>query len=106
MQLTQSSLGIGTAVAASIASAAIDCAQMNKLSFQLNQTSAAVSFAATIQMSNDGINWVDTTTTAAITASSNIMLTLVDAPCRFYRLNLVRTSGTLTAVSAIFNGKF
>ena len=105
MQLTQVMTEIPASVGVTTASRQVDCAQMNKVCFQVTSTGTA-SFAATIQKSNDGINWVDTAGTAPIAAPGTVMPEVSNFTARYCRLNLVFTSGTLTNTVVIFNGKF
>ncbi len=95
---------IPATVAATTATDKIDCERMTHVSFQVTQTAAGVSYAATIQASNDGTNWADTTTTATITGAGTVILERTGCCSRYYRLNLVKTTGSLTAVQVIASG--
>jgi len=104
--LTQPSLGFGSSLSATANGASIDCQNMSKLSFQVTQTAGSVSWSAVLQLSNDNVNWSDSTATASITAAGSSYIEKVDVAARYCRLRLVRTSGTLTGFTAVFNGKF
>lgn len=106
MYLPSYNLNIAQSIAATTASDRIDAERMSHISFQVTQTAAGVSFAATIQQSNDGINWADTASTVAIAAAGTFYVEKSGACARFYRVNLVRTSGTLTGTVVVANGKF
>lgn len=104
--LTQSSLGFGASLAASANSIGMDCQNMSKVSFQITHSGGTVDWDATIEESNDGTNWVATDSTVAISASGSVLVDRIDVCSRYVRLALVRTSGTLTGLSTVFNGKF
>ena len=105
MQLTQKMTDIPASVSVTTASIPVDCAQMNKICFQVTSTGAAT-VAADIQQSNDGVNWLNTGNTAAITVTGTVLVEDTAFPARYCRLNLVVSSGSLTNVSVVFNGKF
>jgi len=101
--LTQPSLGYPASLSATQVSSAVDCQNMSKASFQVTATAPGTS-TAQLQVSNDGVNWVSLGTPTALTAGT-IMVEKVDLTQRYCRLNLAVTSGTVTGLSVIFNGK-
>ncbi len=101
--LTQSSLGLPNSASTSQQSTPVDCQNMGKVSFQVTATAPGTS-TAQLQVSNDGANWVSLGTPTSLVAGS-IMVEKVDLTQRYCRLNLVVTSGTVTGLTAVFNGK-
>lgn len=96
----------GTSVAASVATDMIDATFIDKVSAQVEITTAGgVTWTAALQGSNDGITWVDTQTPTNVTGSVNLMFSIADATSRYYRVNLVRTSGTLSTAAVRMFGK-
>ena len=100
MRITDYTLYNGAAVAASEATSAIEMEQSIGLSVQTVYTSTTASFVLTLQVSNDGTTYIDTAQTLTITNTSGaVMLTLVDFMHKYARVNIVRTSGTLTTLT-------
>ena len=71
------------------------------VSIQAAWTATTASFALTLQMSNDNATWSDFTSATAISnASGDVMWHLDSKDALYWRIKSVRTSGTLTTLSA------
>lgn len=104
MFLTQPSLGFPSSLSVSQVSEEIDCKQLGRVSFQVTGA-GTFSVTAQIEVSNDNLNWVGLGTPTALIVGT-IIVEKVDLTTRYCRLSLVRTSGTVTGLSTVFNGKF
>lgn len=94
------------ALTASSATVAIDLQNMSKISFQVTQSASGVDWDGTIEESNDGVAWMPTSDTVNMLASGSFMVDRVDVCARYCRLNLAKTTGNLSDVVVVFNGKF
>lgn len=89
-----------TGLAASAQTNDIDATFMDKVSAQVEIiTAGGVTWTGVLQGSNDGVTWVDTQTPTSITNTVNLIFSISDATSRYYRVSLVRTSGTLSTVN-------
>lgn len=71
------------------------------VSVQAVWTATTASFAVKLQMSNDGSTWSDFTTATTITnADGSVMWSVDYQDALYWRVNSVRTSGTLTTLKA------
>lgn len=71
------------------------------VSIQAVWTATMASFAVKLQCSNDGATWDDFTTATSISdASGAVMWHLDSKDARYWRINVARTSGTLTTFKA------
>jgi hypothetical protein len=105
-KLTLDTLFSGTSQAASFSSEVVNFSYLNQGSFQVVITTAGgVTWTAAVQGSNDGVTFIDTATPTAVTGSTNLMLSIADLTSVYYRVNFVRTAGTLSTVSVIAAGK-
>ena len=95
----------GSALVASFSSDVVDLKHLNAASFQVVMTCSGVSWTVAVQGSNDGVTYIDTATPTAVTTSVNLMLSIADVTSRYYRVNFVRTSGTMTTASVVFAAK-
>lgn len=86
-----------------IASANTDRIEMEQaigLAIQVTWASGTASATATLQVSNDGTNWANTSITQTILNNSGTgMLEKVDFMQRYARVALTHTSGTITSLS-------
>lgn len=78
---------------------------LNAASFQVTTTSGTVSWAISVQGSNDNTTFIDTATPTPITTSSNLMFSIANVTSRYYRVAFTRTSGTLTTAVVSFVAK-
>lgn len=89
-----------------IASSAIQCLQTTKLAVQCTYVVTTGSFTLQLQESNDGVSWADVSGgSQAVTATGNAMIKVADAVSLFYRVNIVRTSGTLDSLIILAHAK-
>jgi hypothetical protein len=90
----------GTSLAATTATPSLDLKKWHMGSFQISITvGAAISWTVAVQGSNDGVTWVNTATPTAVTGATDLVLSISDLTSRYYRVNLVRTSGTISTIS-------
>lgn len=95
-----------TSVVASTASDSVEVSTILNLSVQVIWTSTTASFTLTLQESNNGTDWVDTNQTATVNNnSSSAIFKVADSAVKYIRVNVARTSGTLTTIKAIYEGK-
>lgn len=95
-----------SALSASAATDSIDATFIDKVSAQVEITTAGgVTWTAALQGSNDGLTWVDTQTPTNVTGTVNLMFSVADATSRYYRVNLVRSGGTLSTIAVRLFGK-
>jgi hypothetical protein len=88
------------AVTADTDSNTIEMLQMTSLSVQIVATGTTVTYDFTLYESNDGIKYKATSTTAALSATSGeqiLFLKLTDAPSRFYKVFIDKTTNNLTS---------
>jgi hypothetical protein len=90
---------------ASYSSSVVDLTLYHSASVQVTVTCSGVTWTVAIQGSNDGVNFADTAIPTAITNSTTIVLSVADLTSRFYRLNFVRTGGTLTTEVSTYCAK-
>ena len=85
-----------TAVAAPVNTDAIDMEQQIGLSVQMTWTSSTATAVATLQTSNDGVNWVDTASTVSVSNDSGSeMLYATDFHFKYARVNVNVTAGSI-----------
>ena len=103
---TQDEIYSGSSLSATTTSSSVDCRFLNQGSFMVViTTGGAVSWTVAVQGSNDDSTFINLTTPTAVTGTTNLLFEIPDMTCLFYRINLTRTSGTLTTVSALFGAK-
>lgn len=88
------------AVTADTYSSVIEMLQMTSLSVQIVAAGTTVTYDFTLYESNDNTNWSATSTTAALAATSGtqvLCLKLVDAPSRYYKVLIDKTTNNLTS---------
>lgn len=91
-------------VGAATQSSAVDVAECNNIALHVVY-SGTLSGSASIQGSNDGINFADVTSTSAIsTGAGNVMVQCPNTGFRYARANINYTSGSAT-VTAYLSGK-
>lgn len=85
----------------------IDLSNLKGISAHVIWTSTTASFTVKLQLSNDdGLNWVDHTTSQAILNNNGTaMINYPDLHAKAARVVVVRTSGTLTTVKVHVSGK-
>lgn len=93
-------LMFNAAVTADINSASIEMLQNTSLSVQIVAAGTTVTYAFTLYESNDGVNWAATAATASLSATSGtqvLFLKLTEAPSRYYRVFIDKTTNDLTS---------
>lgn len=91
-------------VGAATQSASIDVSEVVNLSLHVIY-SGTLSGSASIQGSNDNVNFADVTSTAVISSGAgNVMINIPNIGFRYARANINYTSGSAT-VSAYMSGK-
>lgn len=81
-------------------SSVIEMLQNTSLSVQIVAAGTTVTYAFTLYESNDGVNYSATSTTASLTATSGtqiLFLKLTDAPSRYYKVFIDKTTNNLTS---------
>lgn len=88
------------AVTDDVYSSHIEMLQNTSLSIQIVAAGTSVTYAFILQESNDGVNYLATSTTAALSATSGtqvLFLKLTEAPSKFYRVLIGKTTNNLTS---------
>lgn len=88
------------AVTDDVYSSAIEMLQNTSLSVQIVAAGTTVTYAFTLYESNDGVNYAATSTTASLSATSGtqiLFLKLTDAPSRYYKVFIDKTTNDLTS---------
>lgn len=88
------------AVTADTYSSVIEMLQNTSLSVQIVADGTTVTYAFTLYESNDGVNYLATSTTASLTATSGaqvLFLKLTSAPSRYYKVFIDKTTNNLTS---------
>lgn len=86
-------------VTATTATNPMEMLQNTMVSFQCRYTVTTGSYSLQLQESNDGTNYSDVSGSAiAVTATGAGFLKVTAAPSRYYRINAVRTSGTIDSL--------
>lgn len=88
------------AVAAAGNSAVMELLQTTKLSVSCAYTVGTGSYTLQLQESNDQVSWHDVSgASTAVTATGKALYKVSDAVCKFYRVNIAKTSGDITLLT-------
>lgn len=93
-----------SALAVSTTTEAVNLETIVNFSVQIVWTSVTASFSIQVEVSNDGLNWVNLGSAAVINNNSgNVMVEKSNNTNRFMRVSVTRTSGTAN-VKLIYAG--
>lgn len=94
------------ALAATSTSEVVDLSNIVNFSVQITWTSTTAAFTVAVQVSNDGVNYIDVGTPQAISNNSgSVMVVQQNNPYKQMRVLATRSSGTLTTLKCTYEGK-
>lgn len=106
MRFVDDSIIDTTSIVADFQSEVLHIETILHLSMQITWTSVTADATITLQVSNDGENWVNTNQTATISNnSSSVMLVLIDNSFSKCRVKVDYNSGTIDTLKAVYSGK-
>lgn len=94
-----------SAVSVAVNSNALQLLQTTCLSVQCTYTVTTGSYNLQLQESNDGNNWYNVGSASAVTATGGNMLKVDRAVSRYYRIAVLKTSGTIDTLLILAHTK-
>ncbi len=94
-------------VTADAQSEAVEMLNIYGFSVQIVWTSTTATATIQIEVSNDGITWIPLASPTQAIANDNgsVMFNVADSFYKFMRVDVDSVTGTITTLSALYNGK-
>lgn len=93
------------AVSAATTSNSIKLLQTTCLSVQCVYAVGTGSYTLQLQESNDGVTWINVGSSTAVTATGAVMMKVDRAVSLYYRVDVARTSGSITSLTILAHTK-